>query len=74
MRLESMLLKNVGDWGRVRRWIRHNPTPYVERLVGRNEPCPCGSGKKYKRCCMRAVAEAYQAQQEKLRTREGKRS
>ena len=21
--------------------------------VGRNEPCPCGSGKKYKRCCMR---------------------
>ncbi len=21
--------------------------------VGRNEPCPCGSGKKYKRCCLR---------------------
>jgi hypothetical protein len=21
--------------------------------VGRNEPCPCGSGKKYKKCCMR---------------------
>lgn len=20
--------------------------------VGRNDPCPCGSGKKYKRCCM----------------------
>jgi uncharacterized protein YecA (UPF0149 family) len=20
-------------------------------VVGRNEPCPCGSGKKYKRCC-----------------------
>ena len=19
--------------------------------VGRNEPCPCGSGKKYKQCC-----------------------
>ncbi|WP_238322026.1 SEC-C metal-binding domain-containing protein [Komagataeibacter europaeus] len=19
--------------------------------VGRNEPCPCGSGKKYKTCC-----------------------
>jgi hypothetical protein len=19
--------------------------------IGRNEPCPCGSGKKYKRCC-----------------------
>jgi hypothetical protein len=22
------------------------------RKVGRNEPCPCGSGKKYKKCCM----------------------
>jgi uncharacterized protein YecA (UPF0149 family) len=25
--------------------------PLAERLVGRNEPCPCGSGKKAKRCC-----------------------
>jgi preprotein translocase subunit SecA len=24
--------------------------------VGRNDPCPCGSGKKYKSCCMRASA------------------
>ena len=24
--------------------------------VGRNEPCPCGSGKKYKNCCMRKAA------------------
>jgi hypothetical protein len=23
----------------------------VARLLGRNEPCPCGSGQKYKRCC-----------------------
>ena len=22
-----------------------------DRKVSRNEPCPCGSGKKYKRCC-----------------------
>lgn len=21
--------------------------------VGRNDPCPCGSGKKYKKCCLR---------------------
>ena len=26
--------------------------------VGRNEPCPCGSGKKYKSCHMKAEAEA----------------
>lgn len=25
----------------------HNPLPDI----GRNEPCPCKSGKKYKRCC-----------------------
>ena len=25
-----------------------NPAP----KIGRNEPCPCGSGKKYKKCCM----------------------
>ncbi len=23
-----------------------------EKKIGRNEPCPCGSGKKYKKCCM----------------------
>jgi preprotein translocase subunit SecA len=23
-----------------------------KRKVGRNDPCPCGSGKKYKKCCM----------------------
>ena len=26
--------------------------------VGRNDPCPCGSGKKYKNCCMRKAPEA----------------
>lgn len=25
--------------------------PRPTRKVGRNDPCPCGSGKKYKRCC-----------------------
>ena len=25
--------------------------------VGRNEPCPCGSGKKFKRCCNGKVSE-----------------
>jgi hypothetical protein len=24
----------------------------TEKKVGRNEPCPCGSGKKYKKCCL----------------------
>ena len=25
--------------------------PEKQKKVGRNDPCPCGSGKKYKRCC-----------------------
>mgnify|MGYP002713033755 CR=1 FL=1 len=25
--------------------------PPANRKVGRNEPCPCGSGRKYKKCC-----------------------
>ena len=30
--------------------------PYINpvRDVGRNDPCPCGSGKKYKKCCLAA--------------------
>ena len=30
------------------------PQPVISGdKVGRNEPCPCGSGKKYKKCCGR---------------------
>jgi uncharacterized protein YecA (UPF0149 family) len=25
--------------------------PAMKAKVGRNDPCPCGSGKKYKKCC-----------------------
>ena len=32
-------------------------TPFVreDRKIGRNDPCPCGSGKKFKHCCGKAV-------------------
>jgi SWIM/SEC-C metal-binding protein len=26
-------------------------TVTVDKTAGRNDPCPCGSGKKYKKCC-----------------------
>ncbi len=36
---------------------RPKPQPvHVEKKVGRNDPCPCGSGKKYKNCCGRNEA------------------
>ena len=30
---------------------KHYSPPITAPKVGRNDPCPCGSGKKYKKCC-----------------------
>jgi preprotein translocase subunit SecA len=32
---------------------KKNPVKRGQKKVGRNAPCPCGSGKKYKKCCGR---------------------
>jgi len=32
-----------------------SPQKNAETKVGRNDPCPCGSGKKYKKCCGKAA-------------------
>jgi preprotein translocase subunit SecA len=32
---------------------KKKPVKRAEKKVGRNAPCPCGSGKKYKKCCGR---------------------
>ena len=32
---------------------RKSGTIRKEKKIGRNDPCPCGSGKKYKKCCGR---------------------
>ena len=29
----------------------NQPVKSQEKRIGRNDPCPCGSGKKYKNCC-----------------------
>ena len=33
--------------------IENNKSKFKEisKKISRNEPCPCGSGKKYKKCC-----------------------
>jgi len=31
----------------------NNTNSATSRKIGRNDPCPCGSGKKYKKCCGR---------------------
>lgn len=35
----------------ITREYRESKIVRVEKKVGRNESCPCGSGKKYKKCC-----------------------
>ncbi len=42
--LEQARMAGAGDAGTVQQVVRGDK-------VGRNDPCPCGSGKKYKKCC-----------------------
>ena len=39
-----------GEGAKVKTIVRETPK------VGRNDPCPCGSGKKYKKCCGKDAA------------------
>ena len=55
------LVVAINDWTKSRSTLGNLPpfmqaasaprAPYSGKKVGRNEPCPCGSGRKYKRCC-----------------------
>ncbi len=46
-RVASATAENVGGDGTVKK------KPRRVQKIGRNDPCPCGSGKKYKNCCGR---------------------
>jgi preprotein translocase subunit SecA len=46
-RVASGMSESVGGDGTVKK------QPRKVKKIGRNEPCPCGSGKKYKACCGR---------------------
>jgi SEC-C motif-containing protein len=51
---EAVFEKLEGSW----RFVtgRQPPARRVGPKVGRNDPCPCGSGKKHKKCCLNAPA------------------
>ena len=38
--------------------VKKTPVRNAAKKVGPNDPCPCGSGKKYKKCCMQKDKEA----------------
>ncbi len=37
---------------RLMAYQNHKPSVRENKKIGRNDPCPCGSGKKFKNCCM----------------------
>ena len=43
---ESMFDPGYSDYEITEPYVKENPD------IGRNDPCPCGSGKKYKKCCL----------------------
>ncbi len=44
---EQQLVFSSGDEAETKK----DPVKRTQKKVGRNAPCPCGSGKKYKKCC-----------------------
>ena len=44
--------KETGTAGAAAATVKKQPIRNAAKKVGPNDPCPCGSGKKYKKCCM----------------------
>lgn len=44
-------LKNRRAPATVMKWIKKKDLGFNASNIGRNDPCPCGSGKKFKNCC-----------------------
>ncbi len=50
LREKSDFRREAGIWYYID-GVEIKPQPVSVTKIARNEPCPCGSGKKYKRCC-----------------------
>ncbi len=57
----ATLEKLAEEWKRrqyldgLNRTADFEPSSRIRKKIGRNDPCPCGSGEKYKKCCGRAL-------------------
>lgn len=45
--LEPDKAEDISDFEKA----RNPPVPMQSEKIARNDPCPCGSGKKFKKCC-----------------------
>jgi len=43
---------NIEDRKQIKKEFNRSKIVIKDKKIGRNEPCPCGSGKKYKQCCL----------------------
>ncbi|MDK4571636.1 SEC-C metal-binding domain-containing protein, partial [Kingella kingae] len=48
-RIDRECQKSFSKNSKIKRFINGK---VVTQKIGRNDPCPCGSGRKYKRCCL----------------------
>lgn len=39
---------------------------FMNEKIGRNDPCPCGSGKKYKNCCLNKATSGLKTRTHKI--------
>jgi hypothetical protein len=51
--LEHFSRENIRYLRKISYPEKETPEKKTKGKVGRNDPCPCGSGKKYKKCCMK---------------------
>jgi uncharacterized protein len=50
--IEKNLVNILTFWQPLRQAIHEREmSKHLQAKIGRNEPCPCGSGKKFKKCC-----------------------
>ena len=56
--IEAELARLAARHGDPERLLAPPPPVRAAVKVGRNDPCPCGSGRKYKHCCLDARCEA----------------
>ena len=48
----EQVAKETGTAAATKTVVKKQPVRNTAKKVGPNDPCPCGSGKKYKKCCM----------------------
>lgn len=55
MKFMANELRNNRAPANVMKWAEEKDNGFPNYKVGRNDPCPCGSGKKFKNCCMKSL-------------------